>query len=159
MFKFEHLKETIAVFISNAIWDHEKSFEIKHTSSIISGSHWENLNHAELQPNLPVCLYWKKDMPTAFLSIRFPDYSFFVHTLKNINQGIFPSNVNPGRFNNTWLIKNRIQDSNKIMYIIMHVLLFWVLPVVFTNIFLNKLVEVFRGCLYITSYHVWVFIV
>ena len=63
-------------------------------------------------------------MPTAFLSIRFPDYSFFVHTLKNINQGIFPSNVNPGRFNNTWLIKNRIQDSNKIMYIIMHVLLF-----------------------------------
>ena len=38
MFKFEHLKvkfedlkETIAVFISNAISDHEMSFEIKHT--------------------------------------------------------------------------------------------------------------------------------
>ena len=31
MFKFEHLKETIAVFISNVISDHEMSFEIKHT--------------------------------------------------------------------------------------------------------------------------------
>ena len=31
MFKFEYLKETIAVFISNAILDHEMSFEIKHT--------------------------------------------------------------------------------------------------------------------------------
>ena len=31
MFKFEHLKETIAVFISNAISDHETSLEIKHT--------------------------------------------------------------------------------------------------------------------------------
>ena len=31
MFKFEYLKETIAVFISNAISDHEMSFEIKYT--------------------------------------------------------------------------------------------------------------------------------
>ena len=31
MFKFEHLKESIAVFISNAISDHEMSFEIKHS--------------------------------------------------------------------------------------------------------------------------------
>ena len=31
MFKFKHLQETIAVFISNAISDHEMSFEIKHT--------------------------------------------------------------------------------------------------------------------------------
>ena len=31
MFKLEHLKETIAVFISNATWDHEMSFEIKHS--------------------------------------------------------------------------------------------------------------------------------
>ena len=53
MFKFEHLKETIAVFISNAISDHEMSFEIKHTLSIISGSNWENLKHIELKPNLP----------------------------------------------------------------------------------------------------------
>ena len=30
MFKFEHLKQTVAVFISNAISDHEMSFEIKH---------------------------------------------------------------------------------------------------------------------------------
>ena len=30
MFKFEHLKETIAVFISNAISDHEMNFEIMH---------------------------------------------------------------------------------------------------------------------------------
>ena len=30
MFKFEQLKETIAVFISNAISDHEMGFEIKH---------------------------------------------------------------------------------------------------------------------------------
>ena len=54
--KFEYLKETIAVFISNAISDHEMSFEIKHTISIISGSNWENLKHIGLQPNLPVCL-------------------------------------------------------------------------------------------------------
>ena len=56
MFKFKHLKETIAVFISNAISDHEMSFEIKRTLSIISGSNWENLKHIELKPNLPVCL-------------------------------------------------------------------------------------------------------
>ena len=31
MFKFDHLKETIAVFILNAISDHEMSFEIRHT--------------------------------------------------------------------------------------------------------------------------------
>ena len=31
MFIFEHLKENIAVFISNAMSDHEMSFEIKHT--------------------------------------------------------------------------------------------------------------------------------
>ena len=31
MFKFEHLKETTAVFTSNEIADHEMSFEIKHT--------------------------------------------------------------------------------------------------------------------------------
>ena len=31
MFKFEHMKETIAVFISNVISDHEMGFEIKHT--------------------------------------------------------------------------------------------------------------------------------
>ena len=31
MFEFEYLKVTIAVFISNAISDHEISFEIKHT--------------------------------------------------------------------------------------------------------------------------------
>ena len=31
MFKFKYLKETIAVFISNATSDHETSFEIKHT--------------------------------------------------------------------------------------------------------------------------------
>ena len=31
MFKFEHLKETVAVFTSSAISNHEKSFEIKHT--------------------------------------------------------------------------------------------------------------------------------
>ena len=31
MFKFEHLKETIAVFISKAISDQEMNFEIKHT--------------------------------------------------------------------------------------------------------------------------------
>ena len=31
MFKFEHLKETIAVFISNAISNHEMSLEIKDT--------------------------------------------------------------------------------------------------------------------------------
>ena len=30
MFKFEYLKETIAVFMSNAISNHEMSFEIKH---------------------------------------------------------------------------------------------------------------------------------
>ena len=30
MLKFEHLKETIGVFISNAISDHEMSAEIKH---------------------------------------------------------------------------------------------------------------------------------
>ena len=59
MFKFEYLKETIAVFISNAISDHEMSFEIKHTTSTISGSNWENVKHIEFQPNLPVCL-WKK---------------------------------------------------------------------------------------------------
>ena len=29
MFKFEHLKEIIAVFMSNVISDHEMSFEIK----------------------------------------------------------------------------------------------------------------------------------
>ena len=29
MFKFEYLKETITVFMSNAISDHEMSFEIK----------------------------------------------------------------------------------------------------------------------------------
>ena len=77
----EHLKEAIAVFISNAISDHEMSFEINPLtnccanqltgfymratlalnglsipSSIISGSNWENLKHIKLQPNLPVCL-------------------------------------------------------------------------------------------------------
>ena len=31
MFKFEHLKETIAVLISNAISDHGMSFEVEHT--------------------------------------------------------------------------------------------------------------------------------
>ena len=31
MFKFENLKEIIAVFISNAISDNEMSIEIKHT--------------------------------------------------------------------------------------------------------------------------------
>ena len=31
MFKFKYLKGTIAVFISNAISDHETNFEIKHT--------------------------------------------------------------------------------------------------------------------------------
>ena len=31
MFKFENLNETNAVFISNAISDHEMSFKIKHT--------------------------------------------------------------------------------------------------------------------------------
>ena len=56
MFKFEYLKETIAEFISNAISDHEMSFEIKLPSSIISGSNWENLKHIELQHNLPVCV-------------------------------------------------------------------------------------------------------
>ena len=51
MFKFEYLKETIAVFLSNAISDHEMSFEINITSSMISDSNWENLKHIELQPN------------------------------------------------------------------------------------------------------------
>ena len=32
MFKFKHLKETIALLTSNAIPDHEMSFEIKHTT-------------------------------------------------------------------------------------------------------------------------------
>ena len=32
MFKFGYLKVTTAVFISNAMSDHEMSFEIKHTS-------------------------------------------------------------------------------------------------------------------------------
>ena len=32
MFKFEYLKEIIAVFIPKAISDHEMSFEIKHTN-------------------------------------------------------------------------------------------------------------------------------
>ena len=31
MFQFEHLKGTIAVFITNAISDHEMSFEIEYT--------------------------------------------------------------------------------------------------------------------------------
>ena len=31
MFEFEHLKETTAVFTSNAISDYEINFEIKHT--------------------------------------------------------------------------------------------------------------------------------
>ena len=31
MFKFEHLNETIAVFILNAITHHEMTFEIKHS--------------------------------------------------------------------------------------------------------------------------------
>ena len=56
MFKFEHLKETIAVFISNAVSDHEISLKLSILSSIISGSNWENLKHIEFQPNLPVCL-------------------------------------------------------------------------------------------------------
>ena len=32
MFRFEYSKETIAVFISNAISDHEMNFDIKHTT-------------------------------------------------------------------------------------------------------------------------------
>ena len=65
MIKFEYLKEIIAVFLSNAISDHEMSFEIKHTIKvfqaqigkiIILGSNWENLKNIELQPNLPVSL-------------------------------------------------------------------------------------------------------
>ena len=60
MFKFEYLKETIAVFLSNAISDHEMSFEINITSSMISDSNWENLKHIELQPNLPVSLLKKR---------------------------------------------------------------------------------------------------
>ena len=56
MFKFEHLKETITVFISNAISDHEMRFEISIPSSIISSSNWETIKHIELQPNLLVCL-------------------------------------------------------------------------------------------------------
>ena len=56
MFKFEYLKKTIAVFLSNAISDHEMSFEINITSSMISDSNWENLKHIELQPNLPASL-------------------------------------------------------------------------------------------------------
>ena len=55
MFKFEHLEETIAVFISNAISEHEVSFEIKHTMKH-TGSNWENLKHIEPQPNFLVCL-------------------------------------------------------------------------------------------------------
>ena len=60
MFKFEYLKETIAVFLSNAISDHEMSFEINITSNMISDSNWENLKHIELQPNLPVSLLKKR---------------------------------------------------------------------------------------------------
>ena len=44
------------MFISNAIPDRKMSFEIKHTSSTISCSNWENLKHIELQSNLPACL-------------------------------------------------------------------------------------------------------
>ena len=61
MFKFEHLKETIAVFISNAISDHEMNFKISIPSNIILCSNWENLKHIELQPNLTVCLYITKE--------------------------------------------------------------------------------------------------
>ena len=56
MFRFEHLKETIAVFISNVKSDHEISFEIKDTiiqdtlTSIISGSNWECLNFNPIYP-------------------------------------------------------------------------------------------------------------
>ena len=54
MLKFEYLKETIAVFISNATSDHEMILKLSIPSSIISGSNWENLKHVELQPNLPI---------------------------------------------------------------------------------------------------------
>ena len=47
---------TIAVFISNAISDHEMSFEIKHTIKhnfrLKLGI---DLKHIERQPNLPIC--------------------------------------------------------------------------------------------------------
>ena len=59
MFKFENLKETIAVFIWSTILDHEMIFEISIPSSIISVSNWEILRQMELQPNLPVCLQKK----------------------------------------------------------------------------------------------------
>jgi len=50
-----------SVFMSNTISDHEMSFEIKNTLSIISGSNWEyrrhiDLKHIELKHNVPVCL-------------------------------------------------------------------------------------------------------
>ena len=43
MFKFEHLKETIAVLISNAVSGHEMSFEIKHAIKHNFRLNWENL--------------------------------------------------------------------------------------------------------------------
>ena len=61
MFRFEHLKETITVFISNAISDHEMSFQIKHTIKRNFRLKLGNLKHIELQPNLPYG-YIKKGM-------------------------------------------------------------------------------------------------
>ena len=45
-----------AVFISNAISDHEMSFKSNHNIKHNFRLNWENLKHTELQPNLPVCL-------------------------------------------------------------------------------------------------------
>ena len=62
MFKFEYLKDTIAVFISNAISDHEMSFQIKHTIKRNFRLKLGNLKHIELQPNLPVWSYKKRNV-------------------------------------------------------------------------------------------------
>ena len=66
-----NVKKTIAVFMSNAIADHEMIFETKHTSSIISGSNWQNVKHTELQLNFPVCLL-KKNIQNSQIHIQDP---------------------------------------------------------------------------------------
>ena len=62
MFKFEYLKDTIAVFISNAISDYEMGFQIKHTIKRNFRLKLRNLKHIDLQPNLPVWLYKKRNV-------------------------------------------------------------------------------------------------
>ena len=59
MFKFEYLKETIAVFILKQYQTMKWVLKWNTSLSIISDSNWENLKHNELQPNLTLCLYKK----------------------------------------------------------------------------------------------------